>query len=134
MVKKREEIKQIIHPPDDQHAEKWVELIYNDGSRAILDSRGKPLNAIAITSEQIALWQKMPKEQATEAILKLIDDQGLDVSEKRFILDAIKTLAELHGATQPVSSGGNIVVQINMGNGGEKKIIPIQAQAKSVSE
>ena len=128
--KKREAIRQINHPADEQHPQEWIEIIYNDGSHDILDVQGNPLNAITVTASQIEKWKKLPKEQATEEILKLINDRGLDVSEKRFILDAIKTLAEIHGATtQAPAMAQAIQVVINMGS--EKTVIPvINAESK----
>jgi len=112
--KKREAIRQITHPTDEQHPQEWIEIIYNDGSHDILDKDGNPLNAITVTAAQIEKWEKMPKKQATEDILKLINNPNLDVSEKRLILDAIWKLVELHGALEPAKDKRDKVVALRV--------------------
>ncbi len=114
MAKKRT-IRQIPHLPDENHKELWYELEYSDGSRDFVDKDGKSLNAVAITDEQLEAWKKMPRDEASKEIFALIKNNSLDVSEKRFILDAIWKLAELHGATQPQYQSQNIVaIQIHV--------------------
>ncbi len=127
MAKKRT-IRQIPHLPDENHKELWYELEYSDGSRDFVDKDGKPLNAVAITDEQLEAWKKMPKEEATKEILKLINDTGIDVSEKRFILDATWKLAELHNAIQPVHHAGAQIVAIRIDIGKQEKVKDVEAR------
>lgn len=74
-----------------------------------------------VSSEQLDAWKKQPKEQATKKILELIDDQSKDVSEKRFELDALKTVAEIQGASAPPPQGSTAPIMIIINQPGDPR-------------
>ncbi len=113
--RKPEPIRQIQHPPSEEYPEGIIEEQYMGGISRFLDIHGNPFpNNLAISDEQLEAWKKMPKEEATKKILELINTNGLEISEKRFVLDAIWKLAELHGATQPVQSQSTQVMVVEI--------------------
>lgn len=85
-----------------------------DGTKEFIDAQGKAMTKLTITETQIEAWNKLPKEQATKQILELINNNELAVTDKRFILDAIWKLAELHGATQPALPQGMQMLSVHV--------------------
>ncbi len=115
--KKPEEIGKIRNPDGSTevtYLDGSVIRTHPDGSKDFIDATGKALTKLSITETQIEAWKKMPKEQATKQILELINNNGFEVAEKRFVLDAIWKLAELHGATQPDRQKGTQLFSINV--------------------
>ena len=73
----------------------------SDGTTRHIDSKGKPINNLAITDEQIEAWKKQPKEQALKEAIELFKDNNLDIPEAKFKLDVLKFISEIQGALQP---------------------------------
>ena len=122
-MKKKDPVREI------HHNDGRIEVQYSDGTSKLIDANGNALTTV--TQSQLEAWKKAPKEQAVKEVLELIHRQDLDVSEKRFELDAYRFIAELQGAQAPVSQAANIIeIRISQPVIPEKRIIDVTAQEK----